>query len=116
MPFLVATNSTLDRSQRRSASTGCASFQLLGQFAELLHLAPIDRLEQGLAGREMPVERADADPGARATASRLASGPPALKTAFAASSTRSRLRTASARGFRGLFSDCPCQIVQFDEA
>src|SRR6266436_2701807 len=35
-----------------------------------------------------------------ATASRLASGPPALNTALAASSTRSRLRSASARGFR----------------
>src|SRR6267154_3751491 len=35
-----------------------------------------------------------------ATASRLASGPPALNTAFAAASTRSRLRTASARGLR----------------
>src|SRR5258708_21002011 len=45
-------------------------------------------------------------PAARATASRLASAPPALKTAFAASSTRSRLRTASARGFRVFFSDC----------
>src|ERR1700719_2392329 len=45
-------------------------------------------------------------PAARATASRLASAPPALKTAFAASRTRSRLRTASARGFRVLFTDC----------
>src|SRR3954451_16750248 len=44
-------------------------------------------------------------PAARATASRLASAPPALKTAFAASSTRSRLRTASTRGFRVLLSD-----------
>src|ERR1700761_1827105 len=39
-------------------------------------------------------------PACRATASRLASGPPALNTAFAASSTRSRLRTASVRGRR----------------
>src|SRR5579883_62971 len=39
-------------------------------------------------------------PAARATASRLASAPPALNTVFAASSTRSRLRAASARGFR----------------
>src|ERR1700722_12708166 len=39
-------------------------------------------------------------PARRATASRLASGPPALNTAFAASSTRSRLRIESARGFR----------------
>ena len=37
--------------------------QLLGQFAELLHLAPIDGLEQGLARREVPIERADADTG-----------------------------------------------------
>src|SRR3981189_1744811 len=37
-------------------------------------------------------------PACLATASRLASGPPALNTAFAASSTRSRLRTASTRG------------------
>src|SRR5581483_11950148 len=40
----------------------------------------------------------------RATASRLASAPPALNTALAASSTRSRLRTASARGFREVIS------------
>src|ERR1700688_2341162 len=39
-------------------------------------------------------------PARLATASRLASGPPALNTALAASSTRSRLRTASARGLR----------------
>src|SRR5665213_3346915 len=39
-------------------------------------------------------------PARLATASRLASAPPALNTALAASSTRSRLRTASARGFR----------------
>src|SRR5258705_6477804 len=39
-------------------------------------------------------------PACLATASRLASGPPALNTAFAAASTRSRLRTASARGLR----------------
>src|SRR5579863_4092900 len=39
-------------------------------------------------------------PARLATASRLASGPPALNTAFAADSTRSRLRTASARGLR----------------
>src|SRR5207253_2474158 len=41
-------------------------------------------------------------PARRATASRLASAPPALNTALAASSTRSRLRTASARGFRAI--------------
>ena len=40
------------------------ALQLLGQFAELLHLAPIDGLEQGLAGREVAIERADADAGA----------------------------------------------------
>src|SRR5258705_8165441 len=39
-------------------------------------------------------------PARLATASRLASGPPALNTTFAADSTRSRLRTASARGLR----------------
>src|ERR1700732_4858548 len=39
-------------------------------------------------------------PARRATASRLASEPPALNTALAASRTRSRLRTASARGLR----------------
>src|SRR5579871_229165 len=39
-------------------------------------------------------------PACLATASRLASAPPALNTALAASSTRSRLRKASARGFR----------------
>src|SRR6202035_1861846 len=44
-------------------------------------------------------------PAARATASRLASAPPALNTALAASSTRSRWRTASARGLRELFPD-----------
>src|ERR1700731_5155373 len=44
-------------------------------------------------------------PARRATASRLASAPPALNTAFAASSTRSRLRTASTRGFRAMAAD-----------
>src|SRR6476659_5916176 len=39
-------------------------------------------------------------PAVLATASRLASGPPALNTALAVSSRRSRLRSASARGFR----------------
>src|SRR5258707_14950122 len=39
-------------------------------------------------------------PGRLATASRLASGPPALNRTFAADSTRSRLRTESARGLR----------------
>src|ERR1700756_72701 len=43
-------------------------------------------------------------PACLATASRLASAPPALNTALAASSTRSRLRTASARGFRDVAS------------
>src|SRR5580704_10173747 len=43
-------------------------------------------------------------PAARATASRLASAPPVLKTTLAASSTRSRLRSASTRGFRVFFS------------
>jgi hypothetical protein len=57
MPFLVATNSTLDRSQRRLA------FQLFRQLAELLYLASIDGLEQRLAGREVAIKRPDADPG-----------------------------------------------------
>src|SRR5580700_6542952 len=47
-----------------------------------------------------------------ATASRLASGPPAENTAFAASSTRSRLRTASARGLRRFVADPP-DILKF---
>jgi AcrR family transcriptional regulator len=64
-----------------------AVYQLFGQVGELLHFAAIT-------------------PAARATASRLASAPPALKTALAASRTRSRLRTASARGLRVLFSNC----------
>src|SRR3977135_3398136 len=51
-------------------------------------------------------------PAARATASRLASEPPALNTAFAASRTRSRLRLASVRGFRVLFSDSLMPIVR----
>src|SRR6266436_8882505 len=45
-------------------------------------------------------------PAVRATASRLASGPPALNMTFAASRTRSRLRMASARGFRDVSADC----------
>ena len=61
----MATNSTLDRSQRRNASTESRfALQRFRQFAELLHLAPVDRLEQGLAGREMAIKRADADTGA----------------------------------------------------
>ena len=39
-------------------------------------------------------------PALRATASRLASAPPALNTSRAATSSRSRLRSESARGFR----------------
>ena len=35
--------------------------QLFGEVAEMVHLMAINRLEQGLARREMPVERADAD-------------------------------------------------------
>ncbi len=38
-------------------------FQLLGQIGKLLHLAAVHRLEQALAGWEMPVERADTDAG-----------------------------------------------------
>ena len=106
MPFLVATNSTLARIQRRSASTGAGlRLQLLGQLDELLHLAAVDRLEQRLAGREMPVQRADADAGMPRHGLRLASGPPALNTAFAASSTRSRLRSASARGSSAVLAE-----------
>src|SRR5215813_2092095 len=51
-------------------------------------------------------------PARRATASRLASGPPAENTAFAASSTRSRLRTASARGLRRFVAGPP-DILKF---
>ncbi len=83
---------------------GASPPKLFGKLAELVDLVAIDRLEQGLARREVAVERSDADAGAFATASRLASGPPALKTAAAASSRRSRLRIASARGLRAGFS------------
>ena len=65
MPFLVATNSTLDRSQRRKRfDRRRLVLQLFRKFDELLDLAAIDGLEQRLARREMAVERADADPGA----------------------------------------------------
>src|SRR5262249_25694712 len=37
--------------------------QMFRQLGELLHFTPVDRLEQGLSGREMAIERADADPG-----------------------------------------------------
>ena len=101
MPFFVATSRTLACSHRRRASTGSVSRrQFLREFAELIHLVAIDRLEQCLARREMPIERADADARAFVTASRLASGPPALKTSAAASSSRSRFRTESERGLR----------------
>ena len=64
MPFLVATNSTFERSQRRKRfDRRSFGLQLFGEIGELLDLAPIDRLEQRLAGREMPVQRADADAG-----------------------------------------------------
>src|SRR5262249_15651854 len=46
-------------------------------------------------------------PARPATASRLASAPPALNTAVAASSKRSRLRTASERDFRTIAADGP---------
>ena len=72
----------------------------------MLHLAPMDRLEQGFAGWKMPVEGAYAHAGGARDGSRLASAPPALKTARAASRSRSRLRTASMRGFRMLRPGC----------
>src|SRR5215471_19300890 len=53
-------------------------------------------------------------PAVRATASRLASAPPALNTAFAASSTRSRFRTASVRGFRAVLRASLMPAVNFD--
>ena len=40
------------------------ALQRFRQFAELLHFAPIHRLEQGLASREVAVQRPDADTGA----------------------------------------------------
>src|SRR6202035_2813896 len=53
-------------------------------------------------------------PARLATASRLASDPPALNTAFAASSTRSRLRTASVRGRLVVLFECsPISFVRF---
>ena len=65
MPFLVATNSTLERSQRRKRlDRRRLALQLFRKLAELLHLASIDRLEQGLARGEVAVEGADANPGA----------------------------------------------------
>ena len=67
MPFFVATNSTFARSHCRNASSGgCLGFALVRQVDELLDLAAVDRLEQRLARREMPVQRADADAGLRA--------------------------------------------------
>ncbi len=39
------------------------ALQLLRQIAELLDLAPVDRLEQSFAGGEVAVQRADADTG-----------------------------------------------------
>ena len=64
MPFLVAMNSTFARAQRRSASTGAGvGTERLGQIGQVIHFAAIHRLEQRLAGREVPVQRADADAG-----------------------------------------------------
>src|ERR1700722_17033497 len=39
------------------------ALQRFRQFAELLHLAPVDGLEQRLTRREVTIERPDADPG-----------------------------------------------------
>jgi CO/xanthine dehydrogenase FAD-binding subunit len=63
MPFLVATNSTFERNQRRSVHRRRFNLQSLGKIGELLDFVAIDRLEQRPAGREMPIERADADAG-----------------------------------------------------
>ena len=52
------------RSHCRKASTGGRFLpHLPGKLGQLVDLAAIDRLEQGLARREVAVERADADAG-----------------------------------------------------
>ena len=64
MPFFVATSSTLDVKPAPKASTGAVSAASCSrQLAELIHLATINCLEQGLARREVAIERPDADPG-----------------------------------------------------
>ena len=65
MPFFVATSRTLACSQRRKASTGvCFVSEALRKLAELIDFTPIHSLEQGLARREMTIERSYADAGA----------------------------------------------------
>src|ERR1700735_5643572 len=91
----------------------CLLFQSFCEIGQLLDLMAVNRLEQRLARREMTVKGANSHtrrsrdsfeapppPAVPATPSGLAPGPPPLNTALAASSRRSRFRSASARGFR----------------
>ena len=94
-PLLRRHDSTSACIHRRNASVGITSnSSCSGQRRQAARPpADVDGLVQGLAGREVAVERADAD--ARPAAPRPRGWPPGhrwLKIAFAASRTRSRLR------------------------
>ena len=75
--------------------------QVVDAGAQVGEFLAVERLDQRLAGREVPVEGADADPGSRAICSSVTGSRPEANAARAASSSRARLRSASARGRRG---------------
>ena len=64
MPSLVAIQSPNRSIQRRRASAGGnAREELAGALGQPGHLVGVDRGDQGLPGREVPIKRGDAHPG-----------------------------------------------------
>jgi xanthine dehydrogenase YagT iron-sulfur-binding subunit len=57
-------------------------FQLLRQISKLLHLASINRLEQGFSGGEVPVQRTDTDAGSLCNSFEAGLGPARSKDSF----------------------------------
>jgi hypothetical protein len=80
----------------------CLTLQLFGNVAELFHLAAIDGLKQGFAGREVTVQRPDADSGSSCHGFEARLWAACAEDGFRTSRRRSRLRTASVRGFRAV--------------
>ena len=90
-----------DMAPRMRRSPSSRGLLFLAVAALVLALGCSGKVDQA-GGLEIIVYTDMPTPARFATASRLASGPPALNTAFADSSTRSRLRTASERGLRSV--------------
>jgi len=69
---------------------------------EFLHFVPVNTFDQLIARREMAIEGTGSNARCFAISSRLALAPCRVKAAFATSRMRSRLRSASVRGFRAV--------------